>query len=122
MALTGNGRGIMKLYDPDYIGVRRNELPTPGRSGLSSRASTMSLNIKELENRLRQKMDEKQLQMMQHEYQHYADGAQKRQQQAQQDFADVEHRRKESERESAREQIIFDRERDEIKKIKNEFQ
>ena len=31
MALSGSERGIMRLNDPDYIGVRRNELATPGR-------------------------------------------------------------------------------------------
>ena len=88
----------------------------------------MSLNIEELEIRLRQEMDEKvgafdkQLRMMQQEYQHNADGARKWQQQAEQDFDEVKYRREASERETAREQTILDRERDEIKIIKNEFQ
>ena len=37
IALSGSGRGIMKLDDPDYIGVRPNEMATPERSGRSSR-------------------------------------------------------------------------------------
>ena len=38
LTLSGSGRGIMKFEDPGYIDVRRNELPTPERSGRSSRA------------------------------------------------------------------------------------
>ena len=33
LALAGSGRGIVKLDEPSYIEMRRNELPTPGRSG-----------------------------------------------------------------------------------------
>ena len=35
MALCGSGRGIMKLDDPDYIGLRCDEPATTGRSGRS---------------------------------------------------------------------------------------
>ena len=59
MALSGSGRGIIKFDDPDYIRVRRNKLATQGRSGRSSRASVRSVDMEELENRLRQEMNEK---------------------------------------------------------------
>ena len=62
MALSGSRRGIMRLDDPGYTGVRRNELATPersGRSGRSSRASVRFVDTEELENRLRQEMNEK---------------------------------------------------------------
>ena len=80
LSLSGSGRGVMKLDDPNYIGVRRYEFPTPERSGRSSsRASTISVVIEELENRLRQEMIEivgafaEQLRKIQQEYQENAD-------------------------------------------------
>ena len=90
MALSGSGRGIMRLDDPGYIGIRRGEPATPGRSGRSSRASVRSAHMAELESRLRQEMNEKvgafeeQLRKMQQDYPQSADGFQGKQQQGQQ--------------------------------------
>ena len=90
MALSGSGRGIMKLDDPSYTGVRRNELATSERSGRSSRASVRFVDMAELENRLRQEMNEKvgvfeeQLRKMQQDYPQSADRFQRMQQQEEQ--------------------------------------
>ena len=87
MALCGSGRGIMRLDDPGYIGVRLDEPATPGRS---SRASVRSVDMAEMESRLRQEMNEKvgafeeQLRKMQQDYPQSADGFQGKQQQGQQ--------------------------------------
>ena len=59
MALSGSERGIMSLDDPGYTGVRLDELSTPRGSGRSSRASVRSVDMAELESRLRQEMNEK---------------------------------------------------------------
>ena len=59
VALSSSGRGIMRLDDPGYTGVRRNGLATPRRSGRSSSASVRIVDLAELESRLRQEMNEK---------------------------------------------------------------
>ena len=90
MALSGSGRGIMRLDDPGYTGIRRNELATPGRSGRSYRASVRSIDMEELESRLRQEMNakveafEEQLRKMQQDYMQSADRFQRMQQQKEQ--------------------------------------
>ena len=78
-----------------------------------------------LENRVWQEMDEnveKHLRIMQQEYQHNADGVQKRQEQVEHYSTEVERRREALVRESARELTILDRELDEVQKMKNELQ
>ena len=59
MALSGSGRGIMRLDASGYLEVRRDKPATPGQSGRSSRASVRSVDRAELESRLRQEMNEK---------------------------------------------------------------
>ena len=136
LVLSGSGRDIMKFEDPGYIDVRRNELPTPGRPGRSSRASTMSIDMEVMQNRQRQEMEakvgafekkyeltiEEKMQKLQQEYQRNDNGVKTRQQQMEQDFADVEHQREALKRESVRERTILNREREEMKNITSEVQ
>ena len=90
MVVSGSGRGIIKLDEPDYIRVRCNELATPGRSGRSSRASVRSVDMVELESRLLQERNEKvgafeeQLLKIQQDYPQSSDGFQGMQQQDEQ--------------------------------------
>ena len=114
MALSGSGRGIMKLDDSGYIGVPRNELTTPGRSGRSARASVRFVDMEDLKNRLRQELNEKvgaleeQLRKMQQDYPQSAGGSQAMQQHG--------------EHASASELAELTMQLDEVKRVKNELQ
>ena len=90
-----------------------------------SRTLMMSVDIEELENRLRQEMNEKvvaferQLRKMQQEYQQNADQVHMMQQQVEQDSLEVGDRREALEQASASERAELTRQSDEIKRVKN---